>query len=74
MEPLKAKGVRYMQTVLTHYGGWHNGATGENGFLSHVCHSGDGESHTGWGERFEILSTPRSHEDVGVRHTCADSS
>ena len=44
VEPLKAKGVRYMQTVLTHYGGWHSGATGDDGFLSHVCHSGDGES------------------------------
>jgi hypothetical protein len=42
-------------SVLTHYayGGWHSGATGDDGFLSHVCHSGDGESHTGWGERFE---------------------
>ena len=28
-------------------------ATGDDGFLSHVCNSGDGESHTGWGERFE---------------------
>jgi len=27
-------------------------ATGDDGFLSHVCNSGDGESHTGWGERF----------------------
>ena len=42
-----------MQTVLTHYGGWHSGATGEDGFLTHVCHTGDGETHTGWGERFE---------------------
>ena len=42
-----------MQTVLTHYGGWHSGATGEDGFLNHVCHTGDGETHTGWGERFE---------------------
>jgi hypothetical protein len=42
-----------MQTVFTHYGGWHRGAMGDDGFLSHVCHSGDGESHTGWGERFE---------------------
>ena len=53
VEPLKAKGVTYMQTVLTHYGGWHSGATGEDGFLNHVCHTGDGETHTGWGERFE---------------------
>ena len=45
--------VTYMQTVLTHYGGWHSGATGEDGFLNHVCHTGDGETHTGWGERFE---------------------
>ena len=29
-----------MQTVLTHYGGWHSGATGDDGFLNHVCHSG----------------------------------
>ena len=29
------------------------GATGDDRFLSHMCHSGDGESHTGWGERFE---------------------
>ena len=43
-----------VQTVFTHYGGWHSGATGDDGFLSHVCHTGDGESHhTGWGERFE---------------------
>ena len=28
-------------------------ATGDDGFLNHVCHSGDGETHTGWGERFE---------------------
>jgi hypothetical protein len=27
--------------------------TGEDGFLNHVCHTGDGETHTGWGERFE---------------------
>ena len=42
-----------MQTVLTHYGGWHSGATGDDGFLNHVCHSGDGETHTGCGEIFE---------------------
>ena len=42
-----------MQTVFTYYGGWHSGATGDDGFLSHVCHTGDGETHTGWGERFE---------------------
>ena len=57
VKPLKAKGGdihTYMQTVfLTHYGGWHSGATGDDGFLNHVCHSGDGETHTGWGERFE---------------------
>jgi hypothetical protein len=40
-------------TLNTYYGGWHSGATGDDGFLSHVCHSGDGESHTGWRERFE---------------------
>jgi len=39
--------------IKTHYGGWHSGATGDDGFLNHVCHSGDGETHTGWGERFE---------------------
>ena len=33
--------------------GWHSGASGDDGFLNHVCHSGDGETHTGWGERFE---------------------
>ena len=27
--------------------------TGDDGFLSHVCHTEDGETHTGWGERFE---------------------
>jgi hypothetical protein len=53
VEPLKVKGVRYMQAVFTHYGGWHSGATGDDGFLSHVCHTGGGETHTGWGERFE---------------------
>jgi hypothetical protein len=42
-----------LQTVLAHCGGWHSGATGDDGFLSHVCHSGDGESHMGWGERCE---------------------
>jgi hypothetical protein len=45
--------LEYMQTVFTHFGGWHSGVTGDDGFLSHVCHSWDGESHTGWGERFE---------------------
>ena len=30
-----------------------SGATGDDGFLNHVCHSGDGETHTWWGERFE---------------------
>jgi hypothetical protein len=38
-----------LRLVLTHYGGWHSGATGEDGFLTHVCHTGDGETHTGWG-------------------------
>ena len=33
-----------LSCTLTHYGGWHSGATGDDGFLSHVCHSGDGES------------------------------
>ena len=36
-------------TDPVHSGGWHSGATGDDGFLSHVD-SGDGESHTGWGE------------------------
>ena len=27
--------------------------SGFDGFLSHVCHTGDSETHTGWGERFE---------------------
>jgi hypothetical protein len=45
--------ILYMQTVLTHDGGWHSGATGEDGFLNHVCQTGDGETHTGWGEKFE---------------------
>ena len=60
VEPLKVKGVIYMQTVFTHYGGWHSGATGDDGFLCHVCHTGDGETHTGWGERFEHPTKTRA--------------
>ena len=33
---------------LRHYGGWHSGATGDDGFLNHVCHSGDGETTKTW--------------------------
>ena len=63
VEPLKAKGVRYMQTVLTHYGGWHSGTTGDDGFLSHVCHSGGRRVPHGVGGEIRA-----PHEDVGVRH------
>ena len=55
MEPLKVKGVIYIHANVIHplRGLAQRGDGRRRVPHSHVCHSGDGESHTGWGERFE---------------------